>query len=263
MKKIANLTQTYGNLRYQEIKHFLSEQNIKILNKLDVITFSFHCCPDDFKQINTKKILEKLPNCIIYYFDNIGYVESIIKYLHNLKELGVTDYIMWQDDHYMNEHPKTEELFSILLNYYKNNSINYISLFFNTFYEFQSIRYNTVNIINNLNVYEFDTYDIKQYQDSTWFGAFPYSDENYIMDINLALKYFFIEEYKDLNIWELELKLGEKSSNLHIKRWFSNAILFYRRSIHSMGDYPPDVYVAMKVEAQKNKDIENINNTLL
>ena len=118
MKKISNLTQTYGNLRYEEIDYFLSDKNIEILNKLDIITFSFHNSNEEFKKINTEKILKKIPNCIIYYFDDINYVDSIILYLNNLKKLGMTDFLLWQDDHYMNDHEKSELLFTELLLFY-------------------------------------------------------------------------------------------------------------------------------------------------
>ena len=72
MKRISNITQTYGNNRMMEITMFLSEQNIKALNLLDVITFSFHNSDIIFKNL-VKNLIhstgrDKIVDIFIYLF---------------------------------------------------------------------------------------------------------------------------------------------------------------------------------------------------
>lgn len=270
MKKIANVSQTYGDERSIEIDFFLSEQNIKILNKLDIITFSFHNCSNKFKIINTNKILDKIPNCIIYYFDNMTYVESIIQYLNNLKKLGITDYLLWQDDHYMNEDENSEKIFTELLNYYKTHDEIYnLNLFFDTFYSINSYKdfkpNKIYNVKNQLNIYEYNTLGMDLNMNDDWF-VFAYTDENHILNIDVALEHFFIEEYKDLDVWKLERELSLKANLLDLKKCFTNAILFFRRTLHSKNTYSNnDIHpkVLENVIRQENTDVHNINKNLL
>lgn len=269
MKIIANLSQTYGNKRYKELDSFLSEENINALKLLNFITFSFHNCDEFFINFAKDKILQKIPNCIFYEFNNIDYCYSIIKYLHNLKNLGCTDYLLWQDDHYINNHNKTIILFKEVINYYKNNNnVNYLSLFSNTFYNYKNdditIR-DILNIKDNLNLYKLSTRDIfnkcdiygREVNNN---GTYAYSDENYICDIDFALKYFFNFKNKKLNVWDLEKILCDISKDNNLERWFTNAIIFYRNS------YTTKNTINMNegfIQYLNDQNYEDYNNNLL
>lgn len=229
MKKISNVTQTYGNERYEEVDNFLSKENIKILNLFDFITYSFHNCNNEFKNDTKTKILKKIPNCIFFEFNNISYTESIICYLDNLKKLGCTDFILWQDDHYFNDYEKSYELFKEVFNFYKNNSELYYFKVFGMCYHIINKKINiikTYDLNNNLKIYTTYTNEFKKS------GYWAYTDENYIMNIDKARKFFFTESVKNMNVWELEKYLKKVSETINIEICLTNAYFFERCGLH-------------------------------
>jgi hypothetical protein len=229
MKKISNITQTYGHERREEIDNFLSEQNIKALNLLDIVTFSFHNSNREFINFAKSKILQKIPKCIFFEFNNIEYCESIIKYIENLKKLGITDFMLWQDDHYLNDFDCTFEIYEEIFNYYKNN---YNMKYFKIFGMCYHIINKNINIINTYNVnnliYVYETHS-NEFKKS---GYWAYTDENYLINIDFARNVFFKDEFKNFDVWKLEKHLKIISENNKLNIFLTNAYLFERCGIH-------------------------------
>jgi len=267
MKLIANVSQTYGSVRYKEIDQFTSDNNVAILNKLDYITFSFHNCTSEFIEYAKNKIITKLPTCIFYEFNNIPYCESIRLYLMNLLALGCTDYILWQDDHYINDNQFTARIFDKLLSYYKSSDINYLGLFGNSYGTMLVNNipiHETRNIIDNLYIYQVDCNEINRYDQwlklNNYYSIYAYTDENYVASIEFALQYFFTFENANLNVWALESKLCYDSAINNIRKWISNAILFYRSSFSTKDIIGVNTDLLPLLDMQ---NVEHFNNSIL
>lgn len=249
MKIIGNITQTYGFNRTIEIERFLEYHNIKAFNLLDIKTFSFHNCTEHFKKWSKEKILKKIPDCIFFEWNNITYGESIILYLKELKKLGCTDFIMWQDDNCINWFDKTYNIFDELLIHYKSNiDIKYLKIYSHYSILYNDIEYhNKINIKDNLFLY---SYDFKDLNDK----YISYNDGNYILDINIAIEKIFTSDIINMNVWELESYLDDKIKILDINLYISNAYIFDVFNIHGRTRRP---YFTMYQNMISYKDYNN------
>jgi hypothetical protein len=196
MKKISNITQTYftteNGERNREIDSFLSDDNIFILRLLDIVTFSFHNCKSDFIKKSKIKILNKVPNCIFFEFNNMSYTECMIEYIKKLKKLDVTHFLFWQDDMIVVKNKLSKTLFFLVYNHYKHdNNMDYLKLFNDDIFHYLDI-FNKTNVYydfdtNNLKIYVKNTSDLKQHflidKDNYIFYTKTYTDQPYLMSI--------------------------------------------------------------------------------
>jgi len=250
MKIIGNITQTYSYNRSIEIERFLEKSNVNAFNLLDIKTFSFHNCSKHFKKWSKEKILKKIPDCIFFEFNNISYGESIILYLQELKKLGCTDIIMWQDDNTINTFENTFDVFKILLTFYKNSNINYIKIYGDYLQYLTNINVeDIINIKDNLKVYKYNIKNIEQ-------GYICYNDGNFILDINIAIDELFTNEIINKDVWKLEKYLDDKIKTLNIYIYFTNAYIFDIFNIHGRTKYPYfTLYQKLMSNRNHNKEL--------
>jgi hypothetical protein len=246
LKLISNITQSYSYNRTVELERFLSKDNVKALELLDIITFSFHNCSFHFKQYAKKRIKEVIPKCIIFEFDNITYLDSIILYLNELKKLNVTDFILWQDDHYIRPYNNYLNIFNSILKYYKNNNLKYLKIFDNYLEKYKDYKYEKLfKISKDINLFQYNINDIDD-------KFLIYSDENYLMNLDIAIDNIFKIDIEKKDVWQLEYILYENIKKYFNKIYITNIYLFDRYDIHGRNKKP---YFLIYNFNKKNKHI--------
>lgn len=199
MKKIGCISQTYGSERMHELK-CISHDDVggALRDLLDEISFTFHNCDSEFIAKSHNILTPRFPTCKFRSINNVNYRDSIIRQLHEMKDAGLTDFVLLQDDHYGINHPENVEYVNSIVSFYKSRpDIKYLHLHEKEGYPSANrIPKETVEYSGIL----FHKYDSRDFKKDDFYG---YNDGICIASIDMFIDILEKDGVPD-NVWDME-----------------------------------------------------------
>lgn len=220
MKKISNISQTYGNFRHTEIDCVANKDIIghNIRKQLDLHTFTFHNCHPLFMRQSMQMISSAIPNTTYFISNNKPYGQTIRKTLNALKDKGMTDILFLQDDQFCPYSETNLKIINLIFDWYKNGECQWLDLYGDRGKQIPPFKEEIIK--DNLVVRYFDSMEFQKV------GLWGYSDGCYMADIQFLLDNFFTADKDDLHTWKLEEELNEITKKKSFTQCSTNANLF-------------------------------------
>jgi hypothetical protein len=251
---IVSWTQTHTNDR--DIHFKLLQFDIMgnyVRNKCDKIIFSFHNSSQEYTEKCTKllKNIYEDDKIIIMNFDNITYVECILRISQKIKEIGGDSIINIQDDDFFMNSENIElnkKHIDLVFDFYKSKSdINHFNLFSNVMMPDTSkniIPLETLSIENGLEIYRWNTQIfIKNRWNELVNRGWPFSWQNgpcilKISHLNNIMRFAISHVGKNKSKqdpWTLEQLFGHFYNNHNPEFYGTNQVFF--KTINMIGKF--------------------------
>lgn len=243
MKRIGSITQTYarkdswspdsdGKDRSFLLNYQLQDKTqIKLRQMMDLHLYTFHNVEIDKakKMANMMKAVIPKTQSLCYY--DIYFSETVKRNLLFLKEQGITDVLWIQDDDFFVG--EDERILFELIEFYKNNSLSHISLFF----PYSSLKpvetRKHVKINDRLVLYETRACDFHNTP-----PLFAMDNSPFICNLEMLCTAMYNKSIFDLNIpraYDLEQYLRFNSLQNNIDRFTTNHSFFETFNIVGLG----------------------------
>jgi len=221
MKKIGCISQTYGNERIHEIKCIVHDDTGGALRDLlDEISFTFHNCNPEIIAKSHNILTTRFPTCKFRSINNVNYRDSIIQQLCDMKNMGLTDFVLLQDDHYGINYPENVEYVKSIVAFYKSRpDIKYLHLHQREGYPSANrVPKETVEYSGLL----FHKYDSRDFKKDDFYG---YNDGIFIASIDMFIDILKTNGVPE-DVWGVELWLKWLFDNYEHDRWGIEKVLF-------------------------------------
>lgn len=221
MKKIASLTQTYGQRTVEMHTGFKNNARINLFKKLDLVTFNFHNVPFGWEQGYGQVIHSKFPHYLCRSYRDVPYGFTLRDSLQKLQAEGYTDVLFCQDDHFFVDHPYSDMILTRILDFYRSREdINILYVSPST--EIGSPYLEEVFLLGNLSCRKENTLNWNKIPHSC-----AYDDSPYFANINFLLKNVFTEAMVDKDVWFIEQTTAQLWKTRPVIRWTCNSSLGY------------------------------------
>jgi len=252
MKKIGCISQTYGDERIHEMK-CISHDYVggALRDSLDEISFTFHNCNSEFIAKSHNILSPRFPTCKFRSINNINYRDSIIQQLHEMKYMGLTDFVLLQDDHYGINIPENVEYVNRIVSFYRSRpDIKYLHLQGKEGYPSANrIPKETVEYSGIL----FHKYDSRDFQKDNFYG---YNDGVSIASIDMFIDILKTNGVPE-DVWNMEWWLKWLFDTYEYDRWgvemnlFGSVYMHGRNTCDNSTDSLTSIFVT-------NQNIEEI-----
>jgi len=242
VKKFGSITQTYdrkgewspdsdGKDRSFLINYQLQDTTqVKFRQSMDVHLYTFHNVELTKAKSIASKIKEVIPKTQSFCYNDMLFKETVKRNLLYLKEQGVTDVVWIQDDDFF---VGREDLFFNLIEYYKNNNLSHVNLFFK-YTDFKPVQERKIRKINDdLLLYESRAADFHNTP-----PLFAMDNSPFICNLELLCTAIYNKEILDANIiraYDLEHAIRFNSLHNDIARFTTNHSFFETFNVVGLG----------------------------
>jgi hypothetical protein len=227
MKKIGCISQTYGNNRIQEIKCItFDDVGGALRDLLDEISFTFHNSSSEIVNEGRSILKQRFPTCNIRVINNVSYRDSIIQQLQSMKNNGLTDFALLQDDHHGINRPENIEIAKSIVEFYRSRSdIKFLHFYYKEGFPSENrVPKETVGF-KGIKFHKYDSRDFKKDD------MYSYNDGVFLMSIDMMLNIMSMPGIPE-DVWGMEIWLKWLFDNNDIDRWGVSKEVFAGMYVH-------------------------------